>query len=679
MKLRILGYLALCCALFAVPFASARITVTDGFGRNINDYGVTLADWQGHLMNPMVKLKLSPPSSGVRYPLNVTITATGSSRLMLNSPSTLSSNGASKTVTFNNGSTTIEVFLSIAPDRAGGYGEIERYDLSFSYSGGGNSVPIKVIDLDDDLQPKLPIKFDYRYDNINRVYNDYNIKTASEAAIKDWFYFFDYQSFDTVPAGDESLSLPGNDWQNHVQVYNETAYNGFYVFKRGIVSPYSTGYPATNGKYIKQNGRELPGQMHRSAALILHFNPGASVFSSIADNDWYRSDIRNVTDVYGLVMHEFGHSVAYHDYWNGLKNYRNNYGNARKVIDYQGVAVPLDSSAHIPADAKYWDRISGHSAGWNDTFPVRRWMLTKLTLLIAQEVGWKLRDIGPFIAPSITTNQLAGAAKGAQYSQTLKANNGGVPIYDWTIASGALPTGLSLNRFTGEISGVVSAAAGTYNFSVRLKDGDEKSQAVSKSFSITVSTDGSSGPGDPGNTSCAAPTSVTASNVTQTQATINWNNAGASSYYIYYRAAGGQWILACNGTTANSCSLTGLTPATNYEAWVSSNCPDGAKSKVVNFTTLEEGSSGGSCAAPTSVTASNVTQTQATINWNDAGASSYYIYYRAAGGQWILACNGTTANSCFLTGLAPRTNYEVWVNSNCPDGAKAKVFYFTTR
>ena len=53
----------------------------------------------------------------------------------------------------------------------------------------------------------------------------------------DWFRFFDLAPFDTVAAGAESNHLPGNDWQNTVNVTNETAYNGMYVFFREAFGP----------------------------------------------------------------------------------------------------------------------------------------------------------------------------------------------------------------------------------------------------------------------------------------------------------------------------------------------------------------------------------------------------------------------------------------------------------
>lgn len=490
-------------------------------------------------------------------------------------PSSLSAGGAWKTVTFQNSSSRIDVQLAIAPDRAGGYGEIEIYQLGFSYNGQtSNTIPIKVTDLDDDFEPKLPLVFDYRSDSINYLFSKDEYRNASELAVKDWFYFFDYDSFDVVAAGDEVTSLPGNNWQNHVQSSNSEPYNGFWIFARSIDEPYSTGYPTNNQKHHTINGVEVPGRLPRSSNLILQDNPNANWFLSTDDEQWYRTDPYSIDDVYGVVMHEFGHSIVFHNWLPGFKDYSDNPDGAQRVIDYQGTSVPVGSSAHLVDDERSWDRLSGHSAGYGGVCPPRRWMLTKLTLLIAQEVGWKLREIGPFIAPEIMTENLPAGVINKAYSQVIESNMGGVPIYDWTITEGALPEGLSLNRFTGEISGTIGAEVGTYNFTVQLKDCDELSDPVTKSFSIVVST-------------CAAPTSVTVSDITNSTATINWNDVGAGSYSVQYQPADGEWIEACKVTTDNVCKLTGLSPLTEYMAKVISTCPDGDLCTSINFTTTD--------------------------------------------------------------------------------------------
>jgi len=78
----------------------------------------------------------------------------------------------------------------------------------------------------------------------------------------------------------------------------------------------------------------------------------------------------------------------------------------------------------------------------------------------------------------------AGGALNASYSATLTASGGTLP-YTWSIASGSLPTGLSLNSSTGTISGTPTAT-GTFNFIARVTDSGNPIQTATRALSITV-------------------------------------------------------------------------------------------------------------------------------------------------------------------------------------------------
>jgi hypothetical protein len=72
-------------------------------------------------------------------------------------------------------------------------------------------------------------------------------------------------------------------------------------------------------------------------------------------------------------------------------------------------------------------------------------------------------------SPTITTTSLPAGAIGSLYSQTLQATDGVIPYTNWAITAGTLPTGLSLNASTGEISGTPTTP-GTYSFTVEVTD-----------------------------------------------------------------------------------------------------------------------------------------------------------------------------------------------------------------
>lgn len=87
-------------------------------------------------------------------------------------------------------------------------------------------------------------------------------------------------------------------------------------------------------------------------------------------------------------------------------------------------------------------------------------------------------NVAPLI---IGTASLPNAQAGDFYSQSLVAAGGTSP-YSWTLASGALPSGLSLNT-NGTISGYPSGS-GTFSFTVRVADAG--SQSAQKALSIFV-------------------------------------------------------------------------------------------------------------------------------------------------------------------------------------------------
>jgi hypothetical protein len=83
---------------------------------------------------------------------------------------------------------------------------------------------------------------------------------------------------------------------------------------------------------------------------------------------------------------------------------------------------------------------------------------------------------------SITSTSLPASATQSPYSQTLTANGGTAP-YAWSVTSGALPDGLTLETPTGVLAGTPTAA-GTFNFTVTVTDANGVS--VQRQFTITV-------------------------------------------------------------------------------------------------------------------------------------------------------------------------------------------------
>jgi hypothetical protein len=159
---------------------------------------------------------------------------------------------------------------------------------------------------------------------------------------------------------------------------------------------------------------------------------------------------------------------------------------------------------------------------------------------------------------------------------------------------------------------------------------------------------------------CAAPESLSSSNVASVSATLSWGViSGATNYTLQYRkSTSSTWITAANVST-NSYSLTGLTANTTYSWQVKANCSE--YSSVVNFNTLIA-----PCAAPTSLTNTSVTNSSVVLKWGGvSGATNYSVQYKTStSAEWTTAATVTTT-SYILTGLTATTAYVWQVKASC--------------
>ncbi len=116
------------------------------------------------------------------------------------------------------------------------------------------------------------------------------------------------------------------------------------------------------------------------------------------------------------------------------------------------------------------------ASGWKGRLPVILLVILLSTLLFATPAA---------AAPSIVPTVLPVGQVSVPYPATTLIPFGGTPPYSgWTVVSGALPTGLTLNSATGVISGTPTLA-GTYTFSVTVTDSIPQTSAP-QPFSITI-------------------------------------------------------------------------------------------------------------------------------------------------------------------------------------------------
>lgn len=96
---------------------------------------------------------------------------------------------------------------------------------------------------------------------------------------------------------------------------------------------------------------------------------------------------------------------------------------------------------------------------------------------------------------AISTAGLPNGPVGTPYDQILTVTGGTTPL-SWSISSGALPTGLSLNANTGEITGTPAAttAGASFPFTVAVRDSSTAPLTAQKQFTLTPFTASERGP-----------------------------------------------------------------------------------------------------------------------------------------------------------------------------------------
>ncbi len=96
---------------------------------------------------------------------------------------------------------------------------------------------------------------------------------------------------------------------------------------------------------------------------------------------------------------------------------------------------------------------------------------------------------------AISTTSLPNGSINAPYDQILSVAGGTAP-FTWSIASGSLPTGLSLNAKAGEITGTptTAAAGASFTFTVTVTDSSATPLTAQKQFTLTPVTAAERGP-----------------------------------------------------------------------------------------------------------------------------------------------------------------------------------------
>lgn len=168
------------------------------------------------------------------------------------------------------------------------------------------------------------------------------------------------------------------------------------------------------------------------------------------------------------------------------------FGTATGTVNNDGTSVQGSSPSFVN-EASQDFRLANGSAAINMGTLLNSAVLTTHNLL-RQYVRHQTNEARPsdgvfdigafeFASLNIVTNSLPNARRGRFYRQTLEATGAG--SYSWSVVSGNLPAGMSLDTSTGIINGK-AAVRGTWTFTVRAQDSQNASVFTTKQFTITI-------------------------------------------------------------------------------------------------------------------------------------------------------------------------------------------------
>ncbi|HEV3022232.1 MAG TPA: Ig domain-containing protein [Pirellulales bacterium] len=467
--------------------AAPPAMVEDIFGRNLENHGLVLVDWDGYIANPAIKVFLSPPP-GAALPATAVLSS-NEPRLHFDLPSLARANGPRKELSFASREKQ-PVYVAIFPDRDGHDDDL-ALAIAFTDADGRKtalSLPVHVVDQDRDRESEFSITVDFSRDTTGFFADERHLAEVLQAA-DDWAYFLDGDGLAEVPAGAETTFIWDPDgFKSGRDVTNTSAYRGYLLYAYGIRGNElrSGGEPSWHGQFQKRGDDVLP--VRRSGGLEIEVQGNYNQrgwMVGLSDADWWKAvNLREtVADLYSIAHHEIGHALFFN--FANLRVKRGRQLDDPLLRAYLGSNPTIDKTDHFDGIVDPASRRGAFGNEYHGRLPWGRWLITKHDLLAAQAIGYKLRTTSAFAPLSIAEGRLPAGKLAAAYTVRLRAE-GGIPLYDWSIADGALPEGIVLDSFSGEIRGT-PRQGGQFEFTVRLRDYDEGGKGVSRAMTLEVS------------------------------------------------------------------------------------------------------------------------------------------------------------------------------------------------
>ncbi len=165
--------------------------------------------------------------------------------------------------------------------------------------------------------------------------------------------------------------------------------------------------------------------------------------------------------------------------------------------------------------------------------------------------------------------------------------------------------------------------------------------------------------------SCPAPSSLTASNMTDETAVLTWiNNDSTITTNIRYREfPNGTWTTIANATSP--LTITNLLGCTNYETQVESVCSSEQSGYVYShFFTTED-----CCLPPTDLTIVSTTETSVDLTWSPVfGALNYNLELTPTDPNLPPILHNTSNTTTAIQSLMSCTEYQVAIQIECDTG-----------
>jgi hypothetical protein len=347
-------------------------------------------------------------------------------------------------------------------------------------------VPIHVLDQDLPRTNDFVVKVNFDRD-ITGFFTNATRRALVKQAVEDWAYFFADMNLDVVAVGTESTYIWSNNFNGGYYFNNTNSYRGYQLYAYGTTNTAhrSGGEGSFSGQAQRSNGVTLTIKRSGGYEAEIYGNYNTLGWLLLTnDNDWLVTGnlSHQTNDLYSIAHHEIGHALMFNPAHPGF-NTAKSAGAFRSaaVTNYYGGPVPIDAFDHLNGaiDPESGQGVFGYE--YHGSIPRKRWLLTKLDLLCAQEVGYALRNSSALAKLTLGTQAVATATATLPFAFNFSAS-GGIPFYDWSIVGGALPPGIVLDPFTGALTGT-PATNGTFTFTVRLRDYREN---VTNPFTMTV-------------------------------------------------------------------------------------------------------------------------------------------------------------------------------------------------